>query len=373
MRVLFISASGGGGFGRPTQRHFPLEVGRLGAQVAVFGRGTTPEFEGVVDAHVVGGDTWFHLNRRITALRRAVKTVQPDIVHVFWHPGCEFYPLMIRARRRPVWIADVRGPDAFMRRWGLVYRVLARLTPLGYPVLATPAVGIARYAFGRDDPVLLPLGYDATRFFANFHPAGPRADGLLRLVYIGSLMARRKLAPAFEALLDAIRAVPRDAPLRPVVDVYGGGGGEAGLRAIGARVPDAMRFHGLIDQAELGDVLRASDIGLSLLRNRMYDHAPMLKTMEYLACGLPVIGSDTTGNRSLLKDGENGWLVGDDPAALTALLGRLCREGVPPALRTRAIQSIKGHSWPEVVRDHVLPLYERCLAAHGPNGQRGRG
>src|SRR5690606_37323038 len=53
--------------------------------------------------------------------------------------------------------------------------------------------------------------------------------------------------------------------------------------------------------------------------------------IEAMACGLPVVGSDTGGIRSTIKDGKTGFLVpARDPEALAARLARLADD---PGLR----------------------------------------
>ena len=70
-----------------------------------------------------------------------------------------------------------------------------------------------------------------------------------------------------------------------------------------------------------------------------------------MAAGLPIVAADTTLNRSLLADQQEGLLVPADDAALAAAVARLYRE--PPwavrlggAARARAQAESVLPAWP---------------------------
>ncbi len=78
-----------------------------------------------------------------------------------------------------------------------------------------------------------------------------------------------------------------------------------------------------------------------------------LVTFEAAASGLPILATPVSGVRELLCDGENGFLITADPAAISERLGRLAADS---ALRTRlgraARESALGFSWEAMVAKH---------------------
>lgn len=349
-----------GGFGTGAHLRSAREAASHGVTAGLFAARTVPELDGMAQVFKIG-PAWHRMVRRLVLLRQAVAAFRPDIVHVFWHPGCELYPFTTRGPGKPAWLVDARSPNIQMGARRLLFQASARLAPLTYDVIAAHAQAVGRALFKRADVTVVPPGYDDTIFFPRTDTAP--AAGVLHLVYIGTLDTRRGLLPALEALVRAARTVAAEASRKPVVAIYGSGDGEADIRALAAAAPDLVEFGGYVPQAELAARLRTADVGLALVPGRRFHEAPPLKTIEFLGGGLPVIASDTAGNRQFVHDGVNGWLVDDtDEAALTRLLATLCRDGVPPAMRQRCVESVQAYTWRAITRERLLPLYESCLA-----------
>lgn len=360
MRVLFVSPSGGARMSSAAPFYFARESARRGLAVAMFAAEGAAELGGAVE-RVAIGRSWSSIPTRLGQLRRMVVRFRPDIVHVFWHPGCELYPLSIRGSPRPVWLADGRSPVVRRGPKGLAFRAIARIAPLAYDRLASPTRSVGRQLFGGHDIALLPLGFDATCFMPSVQPTDRRGPGL-RLVYAGTLDRRRGIGDALAALAEAIVEASVERPVHTAIDIYGRGDGEDRIAAIAASAPGIVRFMGFVPREELAPRLHDYDVGLALVPGSQFRDAPALKTLECLASGLPVIANDTPGNRLYVEPGRNGWLVGDDPLDLVTLVRRLCRERIPESFRRAAVESVRGHSWSDIVEGYLLPLYESCLA-----------
>jgi glycosyltransferase involved in cell wall biosynthesis len=66
--------------------------------------------------------------------------------------------------------------------------------------------------------------------------------------------------------------------------------------------------------------------------------------VEALACGTPVIASNTGGLREVVHDGENGLLIPpDDPGALAAALLRMLDPELRARLGAAGPASVAGH------------------------------
>ena len=84
-----------------------------------------------------------------------------------------------------------------------------------------------------------------------------------------------------------------------------------------------------------------------------------LVTFEAAASGLPVLATAVSGVRELIRDGQNGFLITQEPRLIAERLGRLAAD---PELRTRlgraARRSVLDFSWEQMVTKHH-ELYER--------------
>jgi glycosyltransferase involved in cell wall biosynthesis len=90
-----------------------------------------------------------------------------------------------------------------------------------------------------------------------------------------------------------------------------------------------FRYLGELPPESIRDLMACSDIFL----NTSYHEGMPGAVLEAMAEGLPVLASDATGNRTLVRDGESGFLFPvDDGEALAERALRLCAD---PALGRR--------------------------------------
>jgi glycosyltransferase involved in cell wall biosynthesis len=115
----------------------------------------------------------------------------------------------------------------------------------------------------------------------------------------------------------AIRAVGRMDGV--VLDVAGTGPEEESLRRLAESVaPGRVRFHGLLDKAEVERLMLAASV--VAVPSRWYENQPMV-VLEALARGVPVVGSALGGMPELIEPGVTGDLVpANDPDALARAL-----------------------------------------------------
>ena len=172
-----------------------------------------------------------------------------------------------------------------------------------------------------------------------------QGKGLDRLIQAMALLARRSLAA--DPLLYIIGAGPERAALEKMIAAYG--------------LQDRVFLTGARLQSELPDWYAAADL-FCLATHR--EGCPNV-VIEALACGLPVIATDTPGVDELLTDAVNGSLVPvtDSPAESFA-------DKIAVALdRTwnrRAIASSGGaRDWQEVARE-VKDTLSAVIARHQP-------
>jgi len=101
--------------------------------------------------------------------------------------------------------------------------------------------------------------------------------------------------------------------------------GEGGLRSgyeklVGdLGLSDRVKFAGAVSDSELPDHYRLADVFAfpSIDRSEAFGIA----ALEAMSCGVPVVASDLPGVRTIVRDGETGYLV--KPGSVSALAARL--------------------------------------------------
>jgi glycosyltransferase involved in cell wall biosynthesis len=166
--------------------------------------------------------------------------------------------------------------------------------------------------------------------------------GLLAL-YVG-MLSERKGADVFAAALDLAGSGGRTGNAAPAAGAAGAWSGvmvgEGPLAGgIAARHP-AVRLVAPTPPADVAAWMRAADVVVVPSRREPLG----LAAVEALACGTPVIASNTGGLPEVVRDGENGLLIPpDDPAALAAALGRLADPVLRARLGAAGPASVAGH------------------------------
>ena len=176
-------------------------------------------------------------------------------------------------------------------------------------------------------------------------PATLRPGEPVRLVYQGGLRAASGLPELFIAL-----------STRPgfTLDVYGGGGEDAALRAAARAegLEGRVRFHGTIPFEELPAKMAAAQIGVHLVQPVCDSFALTLsnKIFDYVQAGLPVLFSENPAHRKLLEEHPVG-LSADafSPEAVGRALDRLVADYDMHAAACRTARA-RWH-WKEYFRD----------------------
>lgn len=176
-------------------------------------------------------------------------------------------------------------------------------------------------------------------------------DGRLVAVFVGSEWRRKGLRPAIEALAGA--------PEWDLVVV--GGGYEKDYRdlADALGVGDAVHWTGVVRNVQA--VYQMAD---AFVLPSSYETFSLV-TFEAAASGLAVLATPVSGVRELIKHGENGFLITQEPDTIAECLRSL---GADPALRARlgqaARQSALEFSWTRMVGKHEQ-LYARVTGLAG--------
>jgi glycosyltransferase involved in cell wall biosynthesis len=128
-------------------------------------------------------------------------------------------------------------------------------------------------------------------------------------------------------------------------------------------ISDRIIFTGYLAYQLVPAFLKLAQVAISPIpKNDIYDIQPPLKTLEYLASGLPIVATDTVANQIFIKDGINGILVSDDEAGLLEGIDRLLSdEKLRSSLSSNAKISASSFDWELSVRNSLEPAYHDIL------------
>lgn len=122
------------------------------------------------------------------------------------------------------------------------------------------------------------------------------------LLFVGRIAPEKNL----DALLEAIR--PLDVKLR----LIGEGRLRPALQEKYADLGDRLVWEGGVANSELPEYINRAQV---FILPSLYEGHPK-SLLEAMSCGVPVIGCDSPGIRSIIKDGYNGFLCGTDPESI---------------------------------------------------------
>lgn len=247
------------------------------------------------------------------ALQKAIDSFQPDVIHVHLfesliavsqlthnaHLIVHFHDNMVQFENFS-WktlFNKRRFTNFFERR--IVLRGLKRHKGTYLGISADTFNYMSRVLPRACRKVKLLNGIDTQRFLRPKKTAEPNNE-LVELTMIGSLVEKKGQALAIETI-----AVLKKRGINVVLHLLGEGPKLEELKKLSKElaVEELIRFHGNVDRPE--EFLWKSTLYLHTAK-----YEPLgLVLLEAMAAGLPVVCADGRGNRDLMKDGENGFLI----------------------------------------------------------------
>jgi len=114
---------------------------------------------------------------------------------------------------------------------------------------------------------------------------------------------------------------------------------EPRLRRLGLRLAGLKLLHGYRPD-EIPALLAGKDVGV--VPSVWWDNGPQT-VMEFMACGLPVIGAEMGGIPEWVRNGENGWTFrGNDPSALARVIESIVQSPAEFRRIAAAVTAQKG-------------------------------
>lgn len=294
-------------------------------------------------------------------LRRIFKDFKPDIVNVHFASG---YGTLARlAGLHPV-VLSCYGSDifAYPNKSSRNRRILCRNLRYADAVASTSAVMAEEAKKVLSDasfPITVtPFGVETDRFCpADIHVVNDRpVIGLVKY-----------LEPIYDIplLLNAFAILYKESEVKPLLDIYGDGPLLDELEALSRDlgIADSVSFKGVIANNELPSVLQEMDVLVNCSKQESFG----VTLVEAMACGIPVVATDTVGPKEIVEDGVTGIILKDrEPKTMAQALKYLLdnpdvREKMGKAGRRRVLDL---YSWADNVTT-MENLFKKTVSEHG--------
>ncbi|MDK3256139.1 glycosyltransferase family 4 protein [Blastococcus capsensis] len=300
------------------------------------------------------------------AVRRAVRTAAPDVIHVHWIIPQGLMALL--AARRVPWLVTTLGGDLYALTSrparALKRRVLRRASAVTVmnEEMRDLVVGLG---VAPSRVSVLPMGVDFTRV-AGRPAAAERAPG--RLVFVGRLVEKK----GADVLLAALRRLPASVPWS--LDLVGDGPLRGELEETAGSFGDRVVFHGQQSAAELGRMLAHAQVAVfPSVRARSGDQDGLpVAMLEAMAAGTAVVASDLPGLSEAVAGREPAGILvepGSVSALATALERVITEDGLSGRIGRAAAARAEAYSVDAIGRRYIELL--RAAAAAPSSGARG--
>ncbi len=233
---------------------------------------------------------------------KLIKKKNFDICHAFFGIPCGFLAMIFKRRYRIPYIVSLRGSDVpgYNKRFYFLDQIfLKRLSKkiwreAKYVVANSEGLKeLAKETNSEQKISVVYNGIDIYDFIEKKQIRKKEGEELI-LVSTGRLIERK----GYNYLIEAISGI-KDVELW----LIGSGDGEKSLSEKAEKLNANVKFFGKRHHNEIGDFLRKSDIFVLPSLNEGMSNS----ILEAMACGLPIITTDTGGSKELIQG--NGFIV----------------------------------------------------------------
>ena len=354
----------------PLMHEYAAYFSRAGYQVIVFSFEQAPleQSEAGPELRYVCGRP--SKLRRLTFLFRLIREIrhlQVDLVHVFWSPGMAILPLFV-GRKHIRWIVHVESGGVGVGWYSHLIDLLCFVEHYCFDTVCIVNEALRVKLFGNNTHrriVVVPNGVDCKRM-----KSSPSDQLTLRrelavpetariVVYIGTHSPLRNL----DRLLKSYQRVSRRCP--DCLFLFVGGNvcdiGRLKKAAEKLGIQSQTRFAGYVSYFDIHRYLALADVAVAYIpANQLFDVQPPLKTIEYLAAGLPVVATNTVGNREYIVHEKTGLTTSADPDDVSRAITRLFSDdNLRFALGRAARESVRIYDWNNVIEKFLIPVYQQ--------------
>lgn len=242
-------------------------------------------------------------------IRKLIKEIKPDIIHAHYVTSygtlavlLGFHPLVITA-----WGSDILlTPQKFLpSKWAIKWAL--KKTDLITCDASHMKEAMIKLGAEESKIKIINFGIDTKKF-----SPGKKDEKLkkeLGLAHYKIVISLRSLEPIYdiETLIKSVPAILQEISETKFI-IAGTGSQEEELKRLSENlgVRENVKFLGQVPNEELPKYLRIADIYVS---TSLSDGGIASSTAEAMACGLPVIITDTGDNKSWVRNEGNGFLI----------------------------------------------------------------
>ena len=291
-----------------------------------------------------------------TRMARLLDKFAPDVIHAFHAARCGPLARDLAGRLHLPFLITITGTDLHDPQLRDRPDTLQALRSAAAVVCFTDAD--ARLATGsfpvlRERVTLVPQGVEPLPV------SGEETFGLAPGDFVVLLPAALRPVKGVEFALQAVAALSAAAPeLRLVI-----AGGvlhreyAAAVETLVRDTPNAV-WLGEVPYGRMGGLYRRADLVLNCSRSEAMSNS----LMEAMALGRPVLVADIPGNRSLVQDGETGWIFTDEADFQRQLLRIMGNAPLRAACGERAGEHLRTHFSPIREAERYRALYHRICS-----------
>lgn len=299
------------------------------------------------------------------SLKRLLKRIQPDLLHVHYATGfgtlgrlCGFRPCVLSA-----WGSDVLSAPSESR----IMRMTVNQNLKHYDCVCVTS-RVMEKAVRNLVPALFsiitPIGVDTSVFTSRHRPPGAHLTvGTVKTM--DPIYGIDDLLRAFAVVRQRLKDSQDDRARDLRLSIVGGGPSLEEYRklAVDLGIAEVTTFHGQLPNAIVPDLLAGMDIFVALSRSESFGVA----VIEASSCGIPIVASDAGGLPEVVKNGETGFVVpaGDIEKAANALDRLICDRELRHKLGAQGRAFVQHNFEWAKCHEMMYGIYRQALARSG--------
>lgn len=288
-----------------------------------------------------------------------VPRYKPDVIHAYFALPSGFVAKLINliyGTPYSVYFGGSDMPGSNPSRYKKIYPYVTALTRWvwrGAKISTVCSNGLLELGRKHDEEYdfrLVPNGVELSRFVPIEREKNPK----VKILFIGRLIARK-------GLHYVVQALPRIQELTKTqfeVEVVGTGSMRLTLDNMASKlsVSHLIKYVGTVPYDKLHESYQSADIFVLTSES---EGMPAV-TLEAMGCGLPIVTTNVPGNREIVKEGENGYLVnvGDTEKLAQVLTKLIDDEALRENLGNKSRQFVKSYEWREIIKRYENILQE---------------
>jgi glycosyltransferase involved in cell wall biosynthesis len=250
-------------------------------------------------------------------LKRTFMAEKPDVVHASWVPT---YPFLAYLSKIKPLVSEVLGSDVILDHLlNPLMRSLVIKTLSYSNAVIVPAEHVKRkvlsYKVDNNKVFCIPVGVDTSKFYHN-EENRRRIRSSMRIDDDTILIICTRWHAPIYGIENIIRAIPKLTHKR-IIFLFVGTGPLLNYHKTLAKdlgLLPKITFMKSLPNNELPKYLSAADVYIS----SSYSDGASISLLEAMACELPVIVTDISGNREWVSDGQHGLLIKKSDPSLVA-------------------------------------------------------